>query len=89
MKDILKQISSAIKKAFGYGMMLCLFAGGLTFFAYLVALVIGGETAAAICEFVYKRFIPILVYCTTTWVMLGLAAMYMNGEMALTSKKKK
>ena len=88
MKNIMKRISSAVKKAFGYGIMLSLFAGGLTFFAYLVALVIGGETATTICIFVYEKFIPALVYFTTIWVMLGLVAMYMNGEMALTSKKR-
>ena len=88
MKYVFKRISAIMKIVFGYGIMVCLFVGGLTFFGYLTALIIGGETAAAICEFIYNKFIPVLVYCTTVLVMLGLAAMYMNGEMALAGKRK-
>ena len=69
--------------------MICLFAGGLTFFGYLAALIIGGETAAAICVFIYKTVIPYIIKLSTVMVLLGLVAMYLNGEMALTSDKKK
>lgn len=32
---------------------------------------------------------PKLVYTSTVLILLGLIAMYLNGEMALTSKTKK
>ena len=89
MKEICKKISSVLKTVFGYGIMICLFAGGLTFFGYLAALIIGGETAAAICEFIYKTVIPYIIKMSTVMVLLGLVSMYLNGEMALTSDKKK
>ena len=89
MKEVCKKISQALRTVFGYGIMLCLFAGGLTFFGYLAALVIGGETAAAICVFIYKTIIPIIIKTSTTLVLLGLLVMYLNGELALTSDKKK
>ena len=89
MKEVCKKISAVLKTIFGYGIMLCLFAGGLTFFGYLAALFIGGETAAAICTFIYKTLIPYIIKASTIMVLLGLAAMYLNGEMALTSNKKK
>jgi len=89
MKEFCKKISAVLKTVFGYGIMLCLFAGGLTFFGYLVALIIGGETAAAICTFIYKTIIPYIIKTSTAMVLLGLVAMYLNGEMALTSNKKK
>lgn len=57
MKETCKKISSVLKTIFGYGIMICLFAGGLTFFGYVAALIIGGETAAAICVFIYKTII--------------------------------
>jgi len=88
MKETCKKISNVLKKIFGYGIMICLFAGGLTFFAYLAALIIGGETAAAICTFTYKTFIPIVVKASTILVLLGLVAMYLAGETALTSNRK-
>ena len=89
MKEVCKKISAVLKTIFGYGIMLCLFAGGLTFFGYLAALFIGGETATAICTFIYKTLIPYVIKASTIMVLLGLVAMYLNGEMALTSNKKK
>ena len=88
MKEICKKISAVLKTIFGYGIMICLFAGGLTFFGYLVALIIGGETATAICVFIYKTIIPYIIKTSTIMVLLGLVAMYINGEMALTTSKK-
>ena len=88
MKKILKKVSEILKVIFGYGIMICLFAGGMTFFGYIAALIIGGNVAAAICFFIYKQIIPYIVYCTSVLVLLGLLAMYLNGEMALTAKKK-
>lgn len=89
MKEVCKKIGSVLKTIFGYGIMICLFAGGLTFFGYLVALIIGGDTAAAICQVIYKGIIPWIIRCSTVMVVLGLIAMYFSGEMALTAQKKK
>lgn len=89
MKETCKKISNVLKTIFGYGIMICLFAGGLTFFGYMAALVIGGETAATICVFIYKTIIPYIIKLSTILVLLGLVAMYLNGEMALTTDKKK
>lgn len=89
MKEICKKISNVLRVIFGYGIMVCLFAGGLTFFGYVVALIIGGDTAATICEVIYKQIIPIIIKASTILVLLGLVVMYLNGEKALTSNKKK
>lgn len=89
MKEVLKKISEVLKTIFGYGIMICLFAGGLTFFGYVVALIIGGDTAALMCTVIYKKIVPIIIYCSTCLVLLGIAAMYLSGEKALTGDKKK
>ncbi|MEE0928519.1 MAG: hypothetical protein UIG59_04945 [Acutalibacteraceae bacterium] len=89
MKNIIAKISNVLKTIFGYGIMISLFAGGLTFFGYVAALIIGGDTAAVICEFIYKSIIPVVIKTSTIMVLLGLVVMYMNGEVALTSSKKK
>ncbi len=88
MKEKMKKVSAVLKKIFGYGILICLFGGGFTFFGYAAALIIGGETATAICAFLYKQILPVIVYSSTVLVLLGLVAMYLNGEMALTSKGK-
>ena len=89
MKEFCKKVSSVLKTIFGYGVMITLFAGGLTFFGYLCALFIGGDTAGAICEFIYNSIIPVIIYASVIMVLLGLVAMYLNGEVALTPEKKK
>ena len=89
MKETCKKISAVLKTIFGYGILICLFAGGMTFFGYVAALFIGGETAAVICTMIYKTIIPYIIKTSTFMVLLGLVAMYLNGEMALTTTKKK
>lgn len=89
IKETMKKIAEKLKIVFGYGIMLTLFVGGLTFFGYLVALIIGGDTAALICEVIYKKIVPVMIKTTTILVMFGLVTMYLAGEMALTASKQK
>ncbi len=88
MKETLKKIADVCKLIFGYGIMITLFLGGLTFLGYVAALVIGGDTATAICTFLYKTLIPIITYATSILVLFGLVSMYLAGEKALTPDKK-
>ncbi len=89
MKKICQKISNVLRTIFGYGIMICLFAGGLTFFGYMAALCIGGDTATQICTIIYKTIIPYIIKASTILVLLGLITMYFNGEVALTADKKK
>ena len=89
MKKVIKKIADIIELVFGYGVMLSLFLGGITFFGYVAALIIGGETAGMICHFIYKEFYPVLVYISSILVLLGLLKMYLCGETALKATKKK
>jgi len=88
MKETLKKISDVFKLIFGYGIMIVLFAGGLTFFGYVTALIIGGETATAICTWIYKSFVPVMIKTSTILILFGLLTMYLAGETALTPGKK-
>ena len=88
MKKACGKIAAFLKTVFGYGIMICLFAGGLTFFGYVAALIIGGDVAAAICAFISKSFMPWVIRISTALVLLGLLAMYLSGEQALTVGKK-
>lgn len=88
MKETLKKISGVFKLIFGYGIMIVLFAGGLTYFGYLAALIIGGDTATAICTWIYKSFVPVMIKTSTILILFGLLTMYLAGEKALTPGKK-
>ncbi|MBR5773541.1 MAG: hypothetical protein IKY44_01690 [Clostridia bacterium] len=89
MRKILHKISDILRIIFGYGVMICLFAGGLTFFGYIAALCIGGDTATEICRVIYKVITPYIIKASTILVLLGLLTMYLKGEKALTTDKKK
>ena len=84
----MKKITDICKMIFGYGIMIVLFAGGLTFFGYVAALIIGGETATAICTWIYKSFISIIIYASTVLILFGLLTMYLAGEKALVPGQK-
>ena len=88
MKGTFKKVSDVFKLIFGYGIMIVLFAGGLTFFGYVAALIIGGETATAICTWIYKSFIPVMIYASTILILFGLLTMYLAGEKALIPGRK-
>lgn len=89
MKKICNKISSILKSIFGYGITICLFAGVSIFVGYVIALFTGGQLAAQICEIIYKTIVPCIIEASTILILLGLIAMYLNGEVALTSGKKK
>lgn len=89
MKEKIKKISDFLKLIFGYGIMITLFLGGITFLGYLAALIIGGETATAICVFIYKKIFSVIIYASSCMILLGLLTMYLSGETALTASKNK
>ena len=89
MQKIKDKTVNIIKVVFGYGVLIVLLAGGLTFFGYLAALIIGGDTAAAICTFIYKKLYPILVVTSTVMIALGVLKMYLCGETEFTRKNGK
>jgi len=84
MKTVIEKIISAIKVIYGWAIFICLFVGGLTFFGFLAAFIIGGETATAICAFIYNKIFKVLIYGGNVAVMLGLICMYLRKELALT-----
>jgi hypothetical protein len=89
MKAFCKKLANLFSVIFGYGIMISLFGGGLTFFGFVAALIIGGDTEAEICAFIKDKIFPVIIYLSTSMVILGLVAMYLNGETALTPDKKK
>ena len=91
MRNVLNKIVNVMKIVFGWGVMLSLFAGGLTFFGYVAALIIGGGEGgigAEICRVISKEITPVITYVATSCVLLGLLTMYLSGEQALTVGKK-
>ena len=84
MKKKLHQLAKGCKLIFGYGIMAVTVAGGLTFFAFLAAVLIGGDIAATICAVIRDQVFPVIIYTTTSLILLGLISMYLTGDKALT-----
>ena len=88
MKKFCKKLSDLLRIAFGYSILLCLFAGTLLFLGYVAAICIGGDTAAEICRVISKEITPWVIKVASVTVLVGILAMYLGGEVALTAKKK-
>lgn len=89
MNKIIDKITAILRTIFGYGILIGLFAGGLTFFGFVAALIIGGDTGSLLCRIIHKEVFPVIVYGTSVLVLLGLLIMYLSGETALTVQKNK
>lgn len=87
----MKKFTDALLKIFAYGIIACLFAGGLSLVGYLVGLVIGGESATALCAWVFKTYLPWVIKATSIFTGIGLIGMYMSRQKALsvTAEKNK
>lgn len=88
-REACAKIADFLSVIFGYGIAASMFAGGLTFFGFLAAIIIGGDTAAIICDVIKNDIFPVIIYVSVSMVLLGLVIMYLRGETALTPDKKK
>lgn len=82
-----QKFTDALATLFGYVILAILIAGGLTFFVFLVAFFIGGDTAAAITAFLSKKFYPILVMISTVSLLFAMLIFYLKGNMSTKKKK--
>ena len=88
IKGARKKIVEIMTLIFSIGIFTALVLSTLSFLGYVVAIIIGGETATAICTVIYKSIYPILFTFTSCMVLFGLVKMYVAGEKALDNKKK-
>ena len=88
MKQFRMKLAAFLSRVFGIGVAIALFAGGVSFLGYLAAFCIGGETATAICVFIYKTLYPILFYFSSGVALLGLIKMYLAGEKSMVPGNK-
>lgn len=83
----MNKTADILLKIFAYGIIACLFAGGLSLAGYLVGIVIGGESATALCAWLYKTYLPWVIKATSVFTGIGLIGMYFSKQKALTVSK--
>lgn len=89
LEALRQKVLPVIRTIFGCSVAITLLGGGLTMLCYVVALIVGGDLAAQICDVTYKQVWPIIIKVANITVVLGLIAMYINGEKALSPSEKK
>jgi hypothetical protein len=83
----MKKAAEILSVIFGWGVYICLFAGGLATFAYILALILGGgagEAGYTLARFIQRNYFPFIVRIVSASVMIGLIAMYLSGQKALS-----
>lgn len=87
------KILKILTKSWAIASFILLFTGGLTAIGYVAAVIIGGETGAAIIDFLYNKVFSVLIYTNSVFIIIGLIKMELAGEKSLTvtssNKKKK
>ena len=85
----MKKMSDILLKIFAYGILISLFAGGLSLVGYLAGLFIGGESAENLCAWVFKRYLPWVIKATSIFTGIGLVGMYLSKQKALVATSEK
>ena len=82
-----EKIGQIIKVIVGWGIYITLIAGGLTFFGFVIALIIGGGkdgTGHQMAVFIQGTLFPFIIRLASFTVFLGLIGMYVNKQRALS-----
>ena len=80
----MKKFIDILLKIFAVGVLLTLLAGALTLVGYIIAMIIGGDSATTMCVFIHKTFFPYVIRVTSVVVGIGLIGMYLSKIKALT-----
>ena len=85
-----EKIAKILNTIFGWGVFLASIAGGLAFFGFLAAIIIGGSSATALSVFIQKQYFPIVIRIASAIILVGLVGMYFGKmeALSLTADKK-
>lgn len=82
-----KKIFKILNNIYGILMSASFFAGFLPIIPFIIAIIIGGDTGAAISIFLYKQYYPWVIIVGSIAVIVGLIAMYVGKLEGLSVKK--
>ncbi len=80
MSETRKKITVVFEWIIGVALAICLFVGGLGFLGFIYALIVGGETAAAICTWLSGVFYVNLIKLSTITTLACMLLQYVNGN---------
>ncbi len=80
LKKVCHKIASVLDVLIGISFFICLFGGALGFLGYAAAFIVGGETATAMCTWIYKTFYVFLIKLGTITTLVTFLKIYLNGD---------
>lgn len=80
----MKKFIEILNKIFGVTIILELFLGALSVLGYIVAIIIGGDVAMQITDFIFNSYLKGVIIATSVTIGLGLLSMYLTRQKALT-----
>ena len=86
-----KKIYAVLNKIYAVLMFASFFAGFVPVIPFIVALIIGGDTGAAIYKFLFSDYFPWVIAVGSLSIIVGLVAMYIAKieDLSLKSMEKK
>ena len=79
-KETCHKIASFLEWVIGVALAICLFLGGIGFVGYVIAFCVGGDTATAICNWIFTVFYKILVKIGTITTVACFLMIYLKGD---------
>ena len=74
-----EKLALICKKVFGAGQMLLMSVTLIIICTYIVAFIVGGETAVAIEAFVYANVFPVMYFVVVVLAFIGVINLYLTG----------
>ena len=84
-----EKVGKILAYTYSVGIVIAVLVGALSFWGYIAAILIGGQTATDICVFIYKKIYPMLFFTSSISVLIGLLKMYIMGEKTMIPNKNK
>jgi hypothetical protein len=78
------KFTEVLNTIFGWGIYCILIAGGLATFGFLIAIIIGGESATSLAVFIHKQYFPVVIRISSIIILIGLVNMYISNKHALS-----
>lgn len=81
-----QKIIKVLNKIYAVLMTFSFFAGVLPIIPFIVAIIIGGDTGAAISNFLYKQYYVWVIACGSVAIIVGCISMYIGKVESLSLK---
>ncbi len=81
-----EKIYKILNRIYGLTMFVAFFGGVLPLIPFVIALIIGGTVGETISTFLYNSYYPWVIALASVAVVIGLIAMYVGKQSALSAK---